>query len=91
MHHAAGQGHLEVCRLLVDCVSQNDITSTLHLTHGVTPLYDAAESGHFEVCRLLLENYGGQMNTARPGRHTPLDRASANGHSEIVELIKSYL
>ena len=48
---AAGAGHIEVARLLLEAGADEDMASTF----GATALRCAAEEGHVAVARLLLE------------------------------------
>ena len=52
LHHAASNGQLEICRLIVAKVLVKNPTSNL----GVTPLHEAAENGHTVICRLIIQN-----------------------------------
>eukprot|EP00754_Rhynchopus_humris_P025641 Rhum_TRINITY_DN14954_c0_g1::Rhum_TRINITY_DN14954_c0_g1_i2::g.127119::m.127119 len=48
---AAGEGHLELCRLLLDRGCEQDSSDP----RAVAPLLCASVSGHLEVCKLLLD------------------------------------
>ena len=47
LHSAAANGHLEVCRLILDMREDHEPD----FAFGVTPLHHAAEKGHLKVCR----------------------------------------
>ena len=52
LHEAAGYGHLQVCKLIIENIEDKNPKNNL----GDTPLHLAAKSGHFEVCKLIIEN-----------------------------------
>jgi ankyrin repeat protein len=78
---AAGSGHLDVCRLLLEHGARVDaaqpvrrqiIAGNLSSTDaesqdGDPALNTAARHGHVEVCRLLLE-HGARVDAAQPVR-----------------------
>ena len=49
---AAINGHLEICRLIIDAVEDKNPSNG----NGKTPLHWAAENGHAEVVKLMLDN-----------------------------------
>lgn len=84
LHHAASNGHVEICRLLscakgvnVDALSED----------RCTPLWLAACNGHDEVVSFLLNNKADIEATSSHFRQTPLSRAAQNGHYVVVELL----
>ena len=82
LHNAAKNGHLEVCRLILDrCEDQNPAGAC-----GWTPLHYAAEKGHQEVCHLILEKCEDKHPVAA-GVETPLHTAARAGHLEVCRLI----
>jgi hypothetical protein len=66
---AAMNGHVEICRILLE--SGSDVEGTAD--DGLTPLMSAAAAGHIEVVRLLLE-HGADVKVKR-GANTPLKAA----------------
>jgi len=84
---AAYNGHLDICRLLVDKGAQVTVKDRT----GWTPLHCAAEQGHVEIVRLLCDH--GAYVEARADRiwsstgWTPLHYAAEQGHVEIVRLL----
>ena len=49
-HLAASEGHLDVCELISDNVTdQSPVTG-----EGETPLYHAAIENHLDICKLLM-------------------------------------
>ena len=86
---AAENGHLDICRLLIDKGAQLEAKTS----NGWTPLHCAADQGHVEIVRLFCDR-GADVeartndNAYRPGSR-PLHRASMNGHISVVkELIE---
>ncbi len=60
LHKAAADGHLEVCRLLLQFQSSRPVGDMDFASFGLqrrraTPLHYSAEKGHLEVCRFLLQ------------------------------------
>ena len=47
LHKAAGNGHVEVCKLILEKVEDKNP----HALNGRTPLHVAAGEGHFEVIK----------------------------------------
>ena len=90
LHLAAKNGHLSVCKLIVENVSDKNPTSqaTQQWINQWTPFHLAAHNGHFSVCELLIDN----ISEKNPGDHTgwtPLHSAAQNGHFGVVKLIMS--
>ena len=57
LHFAAKTGNFEIARLIIDYISDQNLTSLFDHKNsdGCTPLHLATESGSVEVCELLLE------------------------------------
>mmetsp|Transcript_13449 Transcript_13449/g.33849 ORF Transcript_13449/g.33849 Transcript_13449/m.33849 type:complete len:554 (-) Transcript_13449:87-1748(-) len=95
LHYAAGNGHFETCRLLLQTVqgqathssSFNNIASSYankpNKTQGRTALHWAARNGHLSVCKLLVEDYGADPDLLAKGDVTPLQLAVWRGHVEV--------
>ena len=82
LHAAAHQGHLEVCRLIMEaCQDKNPAADD-----GSTPLHVAAHQGHLEVCSLIIDAIDNK-NPADAYGNTPLHAAARSGHLEVVRLI----
>ena len=81
-HLAAGNGHLEVLRLLLEHGADKDQTNC----NGLTLLRLAALNGHLEVVRLLVD-LGAEIDKASTAGATPLHLAALNGHAEVVQLL----
>jgi ankyrin repeat protein len=52
LHYAAGDGHLDTCKYLIEKGLDVNHINELDLT----PLHDAATEGHADVCKLLLDH-----------------------------------
>src|SRR5690242_4853404 len=50
---AAGCGHADVCRLLIE---NNAVVDAIDIYDGSASLHRAAMNGHADVCRLLIES-----------------------------------
>ena len=81
LHFAAQEGHLEICSLIIENISDRNPFS-----RGRTPLHYAAAQGHIEVCRLILDKVV-NINPSENGGITPLHDAAENGRLEVCRLI----
>ena len=52
LHMAAQKGHLEVCKMIMECLEDKNPIDRL----GETPLHFAAKNGHFDTCKLFIAN-----------------------------------
>ena len=75
LHKAAGGGHIEVVRFLVE----NGADVNARDKGDDTALHDAAFEGHIEVVRFLLEN-GADVTGA-------LHEAADRGHLEVMRFL----
>ena len=81
---AAANGHLAICRLLIDKGAQVEAK----FSHGWTPLHLAALRGHVEIVRLLCDR-GADVEARDNGGRRPLHNSAYNGHITVVkELIE---
>ena len=90
LHLAAKNGHLSVCKLIIENVSDKNPISqaTQQWINHWTPFHLAAHNGHFSVCELLINI----ISEKNPGDHTlwtPLHSAAQKGHLRVVKLIMS--
>ncbi|KAG2632035.1 hypothetical protein PVAP13_2NG057700, partial [Panicum virgatum] len=87
LHLAAGKGHLEVCRFLVE-ESGLDVNSTASGIVGGTLVHLAAVGGHERVLEYLLDR---DVDPGVPDANgsTPLHHAAEQGHCEAVRLLLS--
>jgi ankyrin repeat protein len=79
---AAGKGHLECLRLLLESGADKEAKHTT----GATPLFAAVENGHLECARLLLES-GADRHVELSDGTTPLLCAGHTGRHEFVLLL----
>jgi len=81
---AAWNGHLDICRLLIDKGAQ----VTVKNEYGWTPLHFAADRGHVEIVRLLCD-HGADVEARINIGSRPLHFAACYGHISVVkELIE---
>ena len=79
LYHAAGCGHVEPMRLLLEARAEID-------TPSKTPLHAAAESGHLEAVRFLVQS-GAQKDVLDDFECTPLGLAVQNEHLDLVRFL----
>jgi len=80
----AHNGHLAICRLLLDKGAQVEARNI----HGSTPLHYAASRGHVEIVRLLCDR-GADVEARSTRGWRPLHSATYHGHISVVkELIE---
>ncbi|GAB3023572.1 ankyrin repeat domain-containing protein [Oleiagrimonas citrea] len=77
---AAGMGHTETARLLIE----HGADLTLSARSGVTALAAAANAGRSDMVALLIES-GTPIDQPLPGQATALMLAVARGHVDIAE------
>ena len=82
MHKAAANGHLEVCKLLIDNVDDKNPADD----YGLTPWHKAAANGHLEVCKLLIDNVADKNPVDKAGE-TPIHLGVEKGHLEVCRLM----
>lgn len=56
--------------------------------HGFSPLHWCCKEGHLKLAELLVSR-GARINATNRGDDTPLHLASAHGHKEIVQLVRT--
>ena len=89
LHEAAGAGHLDVCRLIMDNEQEKNPADN----RGWTPLHEAAKRGQHKVCHLIMANVQ-DKNPANDFGATPLSLAKSFksiNHSETVKLFQKML
>jgi len=84
LHAASENGHLAICRLLLDKGAQVEAKDR----SGWTPLHYAAYKGHVEIVRLLCD-HGAEIEACINTGWRPLHLAAIDGHIAIMkELIE---
>ena len=86
LHFAAYNGHLEVCKLIMDNITDKNPTNM----EGETPFHFAAKKGQLAVCQFMLENLSDKNPRDRVGI-TPLHHSAQYGHVELCKLIMENL
>jgi len=84
LHYSASDGHLEVCRLLLDF--RGDVEA--QVPDGSTPLMFAVEEAHVAVARLLLER-GARTSTKDEAGFTALNRCATAVREEVLHELES--
>ena len=77
---AAWNGHLAICRLLIDKGAQLEAKDII----GRTPLHRAAMQGRVDIVRLLC-NSGADVEARENNEERPLHWAVEHGHISIVK------
>jgi ankyrin repeat protein len=81
---AAVEGHLDICRLLIDKGAQMEAKEG----YGMTPLHFAAYKPHIDIVRLLCDR-GADFEASDCNGWRPLHFAARYGHISVVkELIE---
>ncbi|KAH8880590.1 ankyrin [Thozetella sp. PMI_491] len=89
LHMATGNGHLEIVKILVEAFAsrpKDERQSFLDAPneYGNTGLHWAALGGHLDTVKLLVEN-GASPVLANDKNYVPLDLASFNNHTAVVD------
>ena len=87
LHLAAGRGHANVVKMLLDVGGASLQTRD---EFERTPLISAAAGGYVDVVSLLLSAGGVDANSADIGAKSALSLATELGHERIVELLLDY-
>jgi len=85
---AAGRGHLEVARLLLERGADPNLPEEGNAPHG-RALYSAVYGRHFDLARLLLE-HGADPNQEVESSADAPSIAIMNSDTKIIELLASY-
>uniref|UniRef100_A0A0A9BVG4 Uncharacterized protein n=1 Tax=Arundo donax TaxID=35708 RepID=A0A0A9BVG4_ARUDO len=85
LHCAACQGHMEVCKYLVEELG-GDVNMTA--AEGVTPFMASAQSGDVSTVKYFLDCGGDLMKSDEKGR-TVLHHAACTGSCKVIEFLLS--
>ena len=94
LHFAAYNGHLEVCKLIMDNITDKNPANTVterNMDEGETPFHFAAKAGQLAVCQLFLDNLSDKNPASKISGLTPLHHAAESGHVEVCKLIMENL
>lgn len=89
-HWAAGGGHLQCLKLLMEHRPQEKSTATKRLGRrdGKTPMHYAARNGQLHIVRYLVEEKGIEPHTLLSGEGTtPFHMACYGGHLSVVKYL----
>ncbi len=86
--HAAGRGHLEIVRLLLERGADPNAPEEGNAPHG-RALYSAVYDRYFEVARLLLEHGANPNQEVESSADAP-SIAIMNSDTKMIELLASY-
>jgi ankyrin repeat protein len=86
--HAAGRGHLEVVRLLLERGADPNVSEEGNAPHG-RALYSAVYNRHVDVARLLLEHGANPNQEVESSADAP-SIAIMNSDAKMIELLASY-
>jgi hypothetical protein len=81
--HAAGSGHVDAVRLLVEAGADKDKVET---DHGMSALHWAAYNGDSEMTRILIEAGADRSIYESHNEMTALQLAMDEEHTEVVAL-----
>ncbi|TKW24618.2 hypothetical protein SEVIR_3G061122v4 [Setaria viridis] len=87
LHCAACQGHLEVCKYLVEELG-GDPNITADAAEGLTPVMASAQSGDVSTVKYLLDHGGELMKSDEKGC-TVLHHAAFTGSCNVTEFLLS--
>ena len=90
LHLAAENGHLSVCKLIIEMGLNNSMGSVNSTRiHSVTPYHLAAENGHLEICCLISQYRRSPCdyvsNPSDDDNLTPFHYAAENGHLSVCK------
>jgi ankyrin repeat protein len=88
LKNAAGRGHIEIVKLLLECGADPNLREEGVAPHGQA-LYVAVANKHYEIAKLLLE-HGAYPNPEVESSADALSRAIDNSDPPMIELLCSY-
>jgi hypothetical protein len=82
LHLAIRNGHIDICRLLIE----NGASIEVKNAHGFSALYFACLHGHVAIAEMLI-GCGASLVESDLGGLTPLHIAAEKGHTDVVKLL----
>jgi ankyrin repeat protein len=86
--HAAGRGHLDVVRLLLERGADPNVPEERNAPHG-RALYSAVYHRHYEVAKLLLEHGANPNQEVESSADAP-SIAIMNSDTRMIELLAAH-
>ncbi len=84
MFLAAGSGHLDMCKLLIETYKAD--ANRLDVRDDTCAIMYAVDRGRVEVCKYLIDSCGADVNARSQGA-TPLIRAADNNNENMVSAL----
>ncbi len=88
LRNAAGGGHMEIVKLLVENGADPNLREEHIAPHGFA-LHAAVGNGHLEIVKLLLEK-GARANVEVESSADTLSAVIRKGHQPMIDLLTSY-
>lgn len=86
LHLAAGNGQIDVCRLLLELGASIDATDDL----GQKPIHVAAQNNFSEVAKLFLQAHPGLVNATSKDGNTCAHIAAMQGSVKVIEELMKF-
>ena len=84
IHMAAGNGHAQIVKLLVDAGAD----AAAENAEGSTPLHWACLNGHVDIVEFLLDK-GAKLSACNKAGRTPFDEAISRDQQKVLDYLES--